>query len=79
MPPSRDSFRRNRVAPVDPSILPSFASEQAASSYLSETSTLDRYDWLSGSPPSPGECPRNCKYMSRGAFWPHGGFQGERF
>jgi hypothetical protein len=25
MPPSRDSFRRNRVAPVDASILPLFA------------------------------------------------------
>ena len=34
MPPSRDSFRRNRVAPIDPSILPPFASEQAASDSL---------------------------------------------
>jgi hypothetical protein len=30
MPPSRDSFRRNRVAPIDSSILPLFAKCNAA-------------------------------------------------
>jgi hypothetical protein len=74
MPPSRDSFRRNRVAPVDPSILPPFASEQAASDCLARPQRS--IGTISGSPPSPGECRRNYKYMSRGTFWPHSGLPG---
>jgi hypothetical protein len=40
MPPSRDSFRRNRVAPVDDSILALFARGQA---WLIGTSKMNRF------------------------------------
>jgi hypothetical protein len=47
MPPSRDSFRRNRVAPVDASILPPFASGRELASAGQEQ------DGTSGSRKSP--------------------------
>jgi hypothetical protein len=49
MPPSRDSFRRNRVAPIDGSILALLPSDY--SRCFGEPADLDRVNELVTSPP----------------------------